>query len=97
MGAGGRDRYLHYKMIPNFDKPAGFVASSPSAIAPERGYLPDPAQDAKSLTLFLQSSIAAYSSEQEKAEGLELGPEDLTFKLTRIGSKACEAFKMKIE
>jgi hypothetical protein len=88
-----------HKMIPNFDKPAGFdcivtVGNS----AEERGYLLiDPAQDAKSLTLFLQSSIAADSSEQEKAEDLERGPEDLTFKLTRIGSKACEAFKMKIE
>ena len=88
-----------HKMIPNFDKPAGFdcivtVGNS----AEERGYLLiDPAQDAKSLTLFLQSSIAAYSGEQEKAEDLELGPEDLTFKLTRIVAKACEEFKMKIE
>ncbi len=88
-----------HKMIPNFNQPAGFdcivtVGNS----AEERGYLLiDPAQDAKSLTLFLQSSIAAYSGERGKSEDLELGPEDLTFKLTRIGSKACEAFKMKIE
>jgi hypothetical protein len=86
-------------MIPNFDKPAGFdcivtVGNS----AEERGYLLiDPAQDAKSLTLFLQNSITAYSGEQEKAEDLELGPDDLTFKLTRIGPKACEEFKTKIE
>jgi hypothetical protein len=88
-----------HKMIPNFDKPAGFdcivtVGNS----AEERGYLLiDPAQDAKSLTLFLQNSITAYSGEQEKAEDLELGPDDLTFKLTRIGPKACEEFKTKIE
>jgi hypothetical protein len=84
-------------MIPNFDKPAGFdcivtVGNS----AEERGYLLiDPAQDAKSLTLFLQSSITAYSGERGESEDMELGPEDLTFKLTRIGSKACEAFKIQ--
>jgi hypothetical protein len=88
-----------HKMIPNFDKPAGFdcivtVGNS----AEERGYLLiDPAQDAKSLTLFLQSSIAADSGDQEKAEDLELGPEDLTVKHTRTGPKPCEEFKMKIE
>jgi hypothetical protein len=86
-----------HKMIGNFNKPAGFdcivtVGNS----AEERGYLLiDPAQDAKSLTLFLQSSIAAYSGEQGKSEDLELGPEDLTFKLMRIDSKACAAFKIK--
>ena len=86
-------------MIGNFNKPAGFdcivtVGNS----AEERGYLLiDPAQDAKSLTLFLQSSIAAYSGEQEKSEDLELGPEDITFRLMRIDSKACEAFKIKSE
>ena len=86
-----------HKMIPNFDKPAGFdcivtVGNS----AEERGYLLiDPVQDAKSLTLFLQSSITAYSGERGEAEDMELGPEDLTFKLTRVGSKACEAFKIQ--
>jgi hypothetical protein len=88
-----------HKMIRNFNKPAGFdcivtVGNS----AEERGYiLIDPAQDAKSLTLFLQSPITAYSGDQGKPEDLELGPEDLTFKLMRIDSKACEAFKIKSE
>jgi hypothetical protein len=88
-----------HKMIPNFNKPAGFdcivtVGNS----AAERGYLLiNPAQDAKSLTLFLQSSITAYSGERGQSEDLELGPEDLTFKLMRIGSQACETFKMKID
>ena len=88
-----------HKMIPNFNKPAGFdCIVTVDNSAEERGYLLiDPAQDAKSLILFLQSSITAYSGEQGKSEDLELGPEDLTFKLTRIGSEACEAFKVKIE
>ena len=88
------------QMIADFHKTAGFdcMATLGGGSAVEGGYLLiDPAQDAKSLTLFLQSSIAAYSGEGGKSEDLELGPEDLTFKLTRIGSKACEAFKMKIE
>jgi hypothetical protein len=89
-----------HKMIPNFNKAAGFdcivtVGNS----AEERGYLLiDPAQDAKSLTLFLQSSVTAHNGDRGQSEDLELGPEDITFKLTRIASDAREAFKMmKIE
>ena len=88
-----------HKMIPNFTKAAGFdcivtVGNS----AEERGYfLIDPAQDAKSLTLFLQGSEGAYrvGSRNAKDFDLTLGPQDRTFVLTRIGSKACELFKMK--
>ena len=53
-----------HKMIPNFNKPAGF------------------------------DCIVTVGN---SAEDLELGPEDLTFKLMRIGSQACETFKMKID
>jgi hypothetical protein len=86
-----------HKMIPNFNKPAGFdcivtIGNS----AEERGYLlVDPAQDAKSLTLFLQSSITAFSGGPGNSGGydLTLGSQDRTFALTRTGSNACETFK----
>jgi hypothetical protein len=89
-----------HKMIPAFNKPAGFdcmVVVGDSA--EERGYfLIDPAEDAKSLTLFLLSPIGAESEEPGKTEGdsLNLGPEDRTFALTRIDSKACEPFKATV-
>jgi hypothetical protein len=85
------------KMIPNFNGAAGFdctVVVGDSA--EERGYfLIDPAQDAKSLTLFLLSPIGAESDKPGKTEGdsLDLGPEDRTFALIRIDSKACAPFK----
>ncbi len=90
-----------HKMIPDFDKPAGFdcmvtVGNS----AQEGGYLlVDPAQDAKSLTVFLQSPIYAYDGKPGKAKGsfVELGPEDRTFALTRIEPKACASFKAGTE
>ncbi len=85
------------KMIPNFNKPAGFdCIVTVSNSAEERGYLLiDPPQDAKSLTLYLQSPITAQSDKPGKAGGynLTLGREDRTFTLIRIGSKACELFK----
>jgi hypothetical protein len=90
-----------HKMIPNFNKPAGFDCTvTIGNSAEERGYLLiDPAQDAKSLTLFLQDWITAYSGAPGQRQGydLTLGPQDRTFALTRIGSKACEAFKMTVE
>ena len=90
-----------HKMIPNFNKPAGFDCTvTVGNSAEERGYLLiDPAQDAKSLTLFLQSSITAYGGGPGQRQGydLTLGPQDRTFALTRIGSKACESFKMTAE
>jgi len=72
------------KMIPNFDKPAGFdcIALVTANSAEEGGYLLiDPAQDAKSLTLFLQSPITAHD---DKRRSLTLDPEDRTFALTSI-------------
>ena len=90
-----------HKMIPNFNKPAGFDCTvTVGNSAEERGYLLiDPAQDAKSLTLFLQSSITADSGGPGQRQGydLTLGPQDRTFALSRIGSKACEAFKITVE
>jgi hypothetical protein len=89
------------KMIPNFDKAAGFdcmVTLGDSA--EERGYfLIDPAADAKSLTLFLLSPIGAESDKLGKSGGdsLDLGPEDRTFALTRIDSKACEPFRVTVK
>ena len=91
----------HRKMIPNFNKAAGFDCMvTVGDSAEERGYfLIDPAADAKSLTLFLLSPIGAESDKLGKTEGdsLSLGPEDRTFALTRIDSKACEPFKATVK
>ena len=59
------------KMIPNFDKAAGFDCMvTVGDSAEERGYfLIDPAADAKSLTLFLLSPIGAESDKLGKTEG----------------------------
>jgi hypothetical protein len=85
------------KMITNFNKPAGFdCIVTVGDSAEEGGYvLIDPAQDGKSLTLFMQSPITAENDAPGKAKGynLTLGMEDRTFALTRIDSKACESFK----
>jgi hypothetical protein len=89
------------KMIPNFHKPAGFdCIVTVGDSAEEGGYaLIDPAQDGKSLTLFLQSPITAERDKPGKAKGYDLilGPDDRTFALTRIDSKACESFKATTE
>ena len=89
------------KMIPDFDKPAGFdCIVTVGDSAQEGGYLLiDPAQDAKSLALFLQSPIYAYDGKPGKAKGyfLTLGREDRTFALTRIEPKACASFKAVTE
>jgi hypothetical protein len=88
-------------MIPNFNKPAGFdCIVTVGDSAEEGGYvLIDPAQDGKSLTLFIQSPITAENDLPRKARGynLTLGREDRTFTLTRIDSKACESFKAVTE
>jgi hypothetical protein len=88
------------KMIPNFNKPAGFdciVAVGDSAA--EGGYLLiDPAQDAKSLMLFLQSPITTADKEYpDPGYNLTLGREDRTFALTRIDAGACEQFKTTVK
>jgi hypothetical protein len=89
------------KMIPNFNKAAGFDCMvTVGDSAEERGYfLIDPALDAKSLTLFLLSPIGAEIDKLGKTEvdSLDLGPEDRTFALTRIDSKACEPFKATVK
>jgi hypothetical protein len=62
----------------------------------EGGYLLiDPAQDAKSLSLFLQSPITTVPDKLSKTQDnyVTLGPEDDTFTLTRIEPKACASFK----
>jgi hypothetical protein len=89
------------KMIPDFDKPAGFDCMVTVGDSAQEGgcLLVDPAQDAKSLILFLQSPIYAYDGKPGKAKGyfLTLGREDLTFTLTRIEPKACASFKAVTE
>jgi hypothetical protein len=89
------------KMIPNFNNAAGFDCMvTVGGSAEERGYfLIDPAPGAKSLTLFLLSPIGVESNNLGKTEGdsLDLGPEDRTFALTRIDSKACEPFKATVK
>jgi hypothetical protein len=89
------------KMIANFSKAAGFdCIVNVGDSTEERGYfLIDPAPDAKSLTLSLLSPIGAESDKLGKTEGdsLNLGPEDRTFALTRIDSKACEPFKATVK
>ena len=88
------------KMIPNFNKAAGFDCMvTVGDSAEERGYfLIDPAPDAKSLTLFLLSPIGAESDSWARPKRqLDLGPEDRTFALTRIDPKACEPFKATVK
>ena len=83
-------------MIPNFHKSAGFdCIVTRGDTAEEGGYgLIDPAPDAKSLTLFLQSPVfAERSGSDAKGDDLTLGPEDRTFALTRIDAKFCAAFR----
>ncbi len=85
------------KIIPNFDKPAGFdclvlVGNSDR----EGGYfLIDPARDAKSLTLFLDSPVSAADGKPgiAKPYSLALDREDRTFALARIEAKACDALR----
>jgi hypothetical protein len=89
------------KMIANFSKAAGFDCIVNVGDSTEEGgyFLIDPAPDAKSLTLSLLSPIGAESDKLGKTEGdsLNLGPEDRTFALTRIDSKACEPFKATVK
>jgi hypothetical protein len=87
-----------HKMFPEFDKPAGFncVVTVGGNSAQEGGaLLIDPAQDAKSLTLFVQSPVFAFDDPPGKTKGSfrALGPEDRTFALMRIEPKACTSFK----
>jgi hypothetical protein len=88
------------KMIPNFNKAAGFDCMvTVGGSAEERGYfLIDPAPDAKSLTLFLLSPIGVESDKMGKTgDSLDLDPEDRTFALSRIHAKACEPFKATVK
>lgn len=85
------------KMIPSFNKAAGFdCMATVGDSAEERGYLLiDPSQDAKSVTVFLQSPIGVDDGNSAEGSSLTLGPEDRIFALTRIDSTACERFKAK--
>jgi hypothetical protein len=90
------------KMIPDFDNSAGFdcIVTMGGSSAQEGGYLLiDPAQAAKSLTLFLQSPIAAYDDRPGNAKPsfMRLDREDRTFALARIEPNACAAFRAVTE
>jgi hypothetical protein len=85
------------KMIPDFNKSAGLdCIVTVGGSAEEGGYLLiDPAQDAKNLTLFLQSPITTFNDQPDKPKGydLALGREDRTFALSRISANECERFR----
>ncbi len=85
------------KLFANFDKPAAFGCMVPVENTDREGgyFLIDPAPDAKSLTLFLQSPITTVPDKLSKAQDnfVTLGPEDRTFTLKRIEPKACASFK----
>jgi hypothetical protein len=61
-------------MIPNFNKAAGFdCIVTVGDSAEEGGYvLIDPAQDGKSLTLFMRSPITSENDKPGKAKGYKL-------------------------
>ena len=85
-----------HKMIPNFNGSAGFDCMvTEDNSAEEAGYgLIDPAQDGRSLTLFLQSPIYVEGNgPNEESHSMTLGKEDRTFALTRTDAKACQAYK----
>lgn len=87
---GANSAPLGRKLFENFDKPVAFGCIVPVPHTDREGgyFLIDPAQDAKSLTLFLQSPIATVPDSY-----VTLGPEDDTFALTRIEPEACASFK----
>jgi hypothetical protein len=88
---------LGRKLFENFDKPAAFGCMVPVPNTDREGgyFLMDPAQDAKSLTLFMQSALATLPDKLSKAQDnfVTLGPEDRTFTLTQIEPKACASLK----
>jgi|HubBroStandDraft_6_1064221.scaffolds.fasta_scaffold31847_3 hypothetical protein len=94
---GANSAPLGRKLFANFDKPAAFGCMVPVPNTDREGgyFLIDPAQDAKSLSLFLQSPITTVPDKLSKTQDnyVTLGPEDDTFTLTRIEPKACASFK----
>jgi len=84
------------KTFPTFDKSAAFncVVTVRNTDKESGALLIDPAQDAKTLTLFLESPIAAADSKPGDAEPyfLALEPEDRIFALARIEPSACASF-----
>jgi hypothetical protein len=92
---GANSAPLGRKLFANFDKPVAFGCLV--AVGDREGgyFLIDPAQDATSLTLFLQSGTTTVPDKLSKAQDnfVILGPEDDTFTLTRIEPNACASFK----
>jgi hypothetical protein len=86
-----------HKMIPNFNGSAGFDCMvTVDDSAEEAGYgLIDPAQDGRSLMLFLQSPIYVEGDRSSHGKGyhMTLGKEDRTFALTRTDAKTCQPYK----
>jgi hypothetical protein len=85
------------KMFPTFNKPTAFFCMNAAGNTDEEGggLVIDPAPDAKSLTVYLQSfmSVADGKQGQAKPYFVTLGPEDVIFALTRLDPKACEPFR----
>jgi hypothetical protein len=90
------------RMIPSFKKSIGYeciVIVSPGS-AQEGGYaVIDPAADAKSLMLHLDSPAQARQNLDKDAPAftLNLGREDRAFRLTRIEPAACRAMEQALE
>lgn len=90
------------RMIPSFKKRQGYeciVIVSPGS-AQEGGYaVIDPAADAKSLMLHLDSPVQARPNLDKDASvfTLKLGREDRAFRLTRIEPAACRAMEQALE
>jgi hypothetical protein len=90
------------RMMPSFKKRQGYeciVIVSPGS-AQEGGYaVIDPATDAKSLVLHLNSPVQAHPSLDKDAPvfTLNLAREDRAFLLTRIEPAACRAMEQALE
>ena len=83
-------------MFPGFKRGAGFeciVMITPQSAEEGGATLIDPAPDAKSLTLFLDTPVSAQRGLDADAElfDLELGPQDRAFKLMRTSADVCNA------
>jgi hypothetical protein len=87
------------KMIPAFTGSAAYdCIVTVGASDVEGGYLLiEPARDATTMTVYIQSPITTVDVEYQKAMAynLKLGSEDVTFELLRIRPEPCARFKAK--
>jgi hypothetical protein len=83
-------------MFPRFKKHAGFtciVIVTPESAEEGGAALIDPAPDAKSLTLYVGTTVSARRGLGARSKRLELalGPQDRAFKLMRTDPATCKA------